>query len=780
MRNFKNKPSPLASSVATALLSIGLVTSSFAGEPSPEPNTYTDVLVPTLSGWNTDNIFTLDEGVDGFTGATPRSYIHPSKELRDQDVANFEFYHGPDSSWAPNSVAAVFWELDNGSGRAPGLQVVTDDLDFPTNNCVMASGEIESADHPGTILPKTCSDAEGSSKRYFLELTKSDVPVDIAFNLGAKEIRYKGVKNPSTDEGAELKEFRDSYGIGRIYRVIQKVINNTDKRIASYKFELGTGIGDAFQPLTFEENGVAFEMRKLVPREFFEGETGAPDIKVWNPQRFATVSPKMFDDGSRDRFEPGFLDNAAAGFLPPQFPVEGVEKSQSVDSGLTIVDGKIGSLTPNYFDITNTQGAGIALPGNLLGYQLPDSLIPTVIGEYNTNEVGGESDAIVAMWDGTDWRSGRAGLDGDLLTTEDSFAVIPVDQLKQWAAKPLGLNIPGELEEDVVRYEALPSDDLSGLNTDVYIYIGDKLLNDSNELTIDSITLRVTANSVEAVIGDVAGGEDPAWVEAGKEAPALASYMTPTGIPVAINDITTTVETKPVTLSVLDNDMLDGVILTPEQVSAATTTVAITAAAAHGNAVVNADKNIEYTAADGFVGTDRISYTVTVDGNVSNVATIKVVVDAIPLPELPVANNDSATTFKDVNATLNVLENDELNKVSPASVVVSVNNAPLTGSATVSADNAVVYTPQAGFVGLDRFTYVVTVDGKVSNSALITIRIDEPVIATATGAKDDEVESSSTGGCSVGRADGPFDPILPGMLVLALAGLVLRRKKQSL
>ncbi len=193
----------------------------------------------------------------------------------------------------------MYWELDNASGRSPGIQVVTDDFDVPTNNCIMASGELESTEFPGTIVPKTCSDGEGSSKRYFLELTTSDVPVDMVFDLGVKDIRYKGVKDPSTDGGEELTEFSATYGFGRIYRVIQKVINNTDKRIASYKFELGTGLGDAFVPLTFEEHTVAFEMRPVVPREFFEGETGAPDITVWNPLRFATISPKMFDDGAR-------------------------------------------------------------------------------------------------------------------------------------------------------------------------------------------------------------------------------------------------------------------------------------------------------------------------------------------------------------------------------------------------------------------------------------------------------------------------------------------------
>ena len=38
-------------------------------------------------------------------------------------------------------------------------------------------------------------------------------------------------------------------------------------------------------------------------------------------------------------------------------------------------------------------------------------------------------------------------------------------------------------------------------------------------------------------------------------------------------------------------------------------------------------------------------------------------------------------------------------------------------------------------------------------------------------------KKSSSSGCSAGSADAPFDPMLPGMLALALAGLTMRRKR---
>jgi hypothetical protein len=66
----------------------------------------------------------------------------------------------------------------------------------------------------------------------------------------------------------------------------------------------------------------------------------------------------------------------------------------------------------------------------------------------------------------------------------------------------------------------------------------------------------------------------------------------------------------------------------------------------------------------------------------------------------------------------------------------------------------------------------------VSNSALVTIRVDEPVVVEES---DDTAASSlhSSSGCSAGRLDAKFDPILPGMLFIALAGLFMRRRKNS-
>lgn len=712
-----------------ALLSASLLVSqAFAAEPIP--NTYVDISVPQFTDWNDVNTQT----VDGITGATPKTFIYPDQATRDADLIdwdNFDPLNPP--HYGVGSVAYIKWELDDGSGRSPGLQVVTDDFEFPVNNCIMASGERPFEDGSDSVVPKTCSDDEGSSKRYFLEITEAGETVDLVFDLGTKDIRYKGIKDPADDGGEALEAFREEYGIGRIYRVVQKVINNTDERWVGVRFELGTGVGAGFQPLTFEDDGVAFEMRPLVPREFFEGETGAPDISVWNPERFATVSPKIYDDGSRARFDPGFFDNLAAGFLNPQ-SIEDGEKSQYIDSGLDLIDNaRFGSITGNYFDITADQASGAGILGNAFGYFLTDSLAPTVIARYDDGDPEGESDAIVAWWDGYDWRYGAAGPDA-VYGSVDDFSVVLADQLTQWATKILGRNLPG-LETD--RYSDDLADDISGLNTESFIYIGDQLLDENGDLNLDSITLRVVTNPATAVFG--AGGEDPEWSLPGNEAPALESYLPVDGVPVALNDLAVTVATEPVTIDTIANDVLDGQLLDPADV----VSVNIVDNGANGSAAINPDSTMTYTADADFTGVDTVTYTVTVnDGGgdvVSNIATVRVRVDPAPVPDAPEAANDTANTFENEAVTLGVLANDSLHNDAPTTVEVEVVDDALNGTTEVDVDNNIVYTPNADFVGYERFTYRVTVDGVESNTALVTIRVDESVVAP--DAADDSVST---------------------------------------
>ncbi len=696
-----------------------LVASSLSAQ-DPEPETYVDVPVPRLTQWNNVNARTVIEDAASTTSvirhslqseaALGRTYIYPDQDTKEADT----------EGTGVGSVAFIAWALDDGSGRPPGIQAITDDYEFPTHNCIMAAGERIDEDF-GELLPKTCSDPQGSSKRYFLEVTQADVPIDLVFDTGMKDIRYKGVKDPEDDGGAALEAFRAEYGIGRIYRVIQKFINNTDERIASLRVELGTGVGDEFLPLSFEDDGVAFELRSTVPREFFEGETGAPDRVVWQENRYATFAPKLFDDGLRPRFDPGFFSDLAAGFFPPQ-DVAGPEKSQYIDSGLALADGRLGAITLNYFDMTTQQAAGAGLTGNLFGYMLPDLLVPTVIALHEDGNPETESDAVVAWWDGSTWRYGQEG-DPDAEPPIAPFSEVSQSQLQQWASQLLGQNIPGFPDE--ARYESLLSDDLSGSNMDTYIYIGEQIVDEATgQPRYDSLTLRLIPTSVSSLgLGEIAGSEDPEWVLPGNEAPPLKSYMPETGVPVAINDIQVTEFNQPVNIAILANDLLDGELVDPDP---AVSTVSITSQPVNGTATLDpADNTVDYIPDTDFSGVNTFTYTLEIGGEVSQEATVRVTVNPEPQPDAPVAENDFTVTFRDIPVTIDVLANDSYQGGPiPEGSSITIVDGPLAGTASVESD-AIVYTPSEGFLGFERFTYRVTTEGNDSNLALITVRVDE-------------------------------------------------------
>ncbi|MES1944455.1 hypothetical protein PC39_10077 [Salinisphaera sp. PC39] len=436
----------------------------------------TTLQVPALMTWSDVNALTVNpDAEDG------RTYLYPDAVTRDADT----------DQDGTGSRAFISWTLDSGLGESPGIQVVTNDLNFPRRNCLMASGTDATSGER-----KTCSDPQGSSKRFRLAITEPDQPVDLVFNTGNADLVYADPIDPTAED----------FEVGRIYRVIQKYINDTGKRLTGFRIEVGFGTGDSFVPADFATDDVAFELRTNVPRAFF-GEYREDDNgrKVWTPGEYATFSPAMFDvlEG-RYPGETGFFDDDIAGLVPPQ-DVEAGDKTQYIDSGDDVdgATGIVGPTTVNYFDMSANQAAGAGLAGSPLGYMLPVQLLPTGIYEDDDGDPATEGE-LVAWWDGSDWRYGH----------EQDFAVVSDDQLKAWAKRPLS-------EDEVLeppRYEIGLIDDMAGLNVDTFIYIGE----DFDVEAHDTLTLRFTAHSVES--DTIAGSETPAWMAAGSEPPALDDY----------------------------------------------------------------------------------------------------------------------------------------------------------------------------------------------------------------------------------------------------------------
>ena len=712
--------------MAGALL-LGALTAPVVAQaqaPEPTPSTYTDADVPLLRSWSNINTLTVER--DSQEG---RTYIYPDSATRDADASG--------AMDGTGSVAYVGWELDDFSGRAPGIQAITDDFAFPVQNCIMASGEREADDFPGTIVPKNCSDAQWSSKRFFLEVTEADTAIDLVFDTGMGVLRYKGVKDPSEDGGEAFEEFRETHGVGRIYRVIMKFLNETGQRLSGVRVEVGTGVGADFVPLTLEDDGVGFELRQLVERGFFVGNTGAGPRSVWDPERFAHFSPKLFHDGT-GRFDTGFFDVQRSGFFYPQSISEGDESAQMIYSGdmLNANTGIYGALSQNYFSMFESQGGLSDLVANIFGYFLSGELSPYVIDRHNDGNPLTEGDLTMAWWDGNVWRYG----------VDENFAEVPTAVLEQWAALQLGVDNDNP-SVGPERYGSMLADDLSGMNMDVYLKIQDMILDGDGLPRHDSITMRLTGVSVDSLgVGAVAGTDDPLWVQPGHEAPALSTYMPATGVPVALNDFASTMRNVSVDVDVLENDLLDGSLVPIDP----TTIVTVLQAPTNGSAVVDPNTyEITYTPAANYVGPDSFTYTVEFASFTSNAGTVSIEVREPTDDAIPVAGNDSASTIEDEPVTIDVLANDTVEGIpvmDGPNVIVTIIDAPVNGTAVVNADKTITYTANAdaNFTLVERFTYRVTVEGAESNAALVTVRAETDEVVIIPFTTDDQAETTGT------------------------------------
>ena len=208
------------------------------------------------------------------------------------------------------------------------------------------------------------------------------------------------------------------------------------------------------------------------------------------------------------------------------------------------------------------------------------------------------------------------------------------------------------------------------------------------------------------------------------------------GVPLALNDEFTvnedcspTVATScasPLVIDELTNDTVDG---KPVPAGAIVT---ITSAPRLGTATLNADGTIKYTPNSNVNGADSISYKVTVNGAVSNVAVITV--NITPINDPPVAVNDSMDGVLGAVNTMNLIGNDtDIDGPSDVTNAQIVTWPPQLGAQPVPAAGVVKFTPTAA--GSFSFTYrAVDSDGAVSaNTATATVNVLGNETITFTG-----------------------------------------------
>ena len=157
--------------------------------------------------------------------------------------------------------------------------------------------------------------------------------------------------------------------------------------------------------------------------------------------------------------------------------------------------------------------------------------------------------------------------------------------------------------------------------------------------------------------------------------------------------------------------------------------MAIVSGASHGSASISGT-TATYSSS-GYVGSDSFTYTATGPGGTSSPATINVTIVA---PPAPTVGNPSMTVSENTSGSMTVyVGGGPFNSMSIAS-------APANGSASASGNTAsggtVTYTPNAGFIGNDSFTYIASGPGGNSAPGTISVVVNGQVQVTATGYYD--------------------------------------------
>jgi hypothetical protein len=241
--------------------------------------------------------------------------------------------------------------------------------------------------------------------------------------------------------------------------------------------------------------------------------------------------------------------------------------------------------------------------------------------------------------------------------------------------------------------------------------------------------------------------------------------------------VTVTTPTPPAIInSPLDESTTAGAPVTVDVLSDVTAgsapvnpaTVTVVNAPADGTAVVQSDGSIIYTPTAQYTGGDSFTFTVADTlGDVSAAGTVALTIShATP----PTAANITSPVLSGEPTAINVLSS----VTSGAPLVpssVKVVTAPANGSAVVNADGTISYTPTAGYLGTDTFTYSAGNSNlDTSNTATVSVNVGTS-ISNAKGSAHSLTFTDAAGGLeTITLNKGTADIFFTGTGSLTVAG----------
>ncbi len=144
--------------------------------------------------------------------------------------------------------------------------------------------------------------------------------------------------------------------------------------------------------------------------------------------------------------------------------------------------------------------------------------------------------------------------------------------------------------------------------------------------------------------------------------------------------------------------------------------------ATNGSVALNNNGTFTYTPKANWFGTDSFSFRAFDGWEFSAPATVTITVS--PVEDAPTATDDSATTEAGQSVIVDVLANDF--DAEGDAISLTSFTQPANGTVASGANGALTYTPNAGWAGVDTFTYTIEDAGGTTGSANVTIMVSPP------------------------------------------------------
>ncbi|MFO0871152.1 MAG: Ig-like domain-containing protein [Pirellulales bacterium] len=162
-----------------------------------------------------------------------------------------------------------------------------------------------------------------------------------------------------------------------------------------------------------------------------------------------------------------------------------------------------------------------------------------------------------------------------------------------------------------------------------------------------------------------------------------------------------------------------------------------------GGSVTIEGNLVRYTPAADFAGDETFPYTVT-DGN-GGVSIATVTVTVLNLDDPPTATNDAyAINPNTANNPLDVLGNDSIAPDAGETLIIASATTPAHGLVAVENDVLIRYTPDAGYLGPDSFTYTLRDSSGSESTATVNITVTVVNNPPLAGADNYQISRNST------------------------------------